>query len=223
MSKKLSEGTHGDNRKHLGGLQNSNLESHHTPAESSFSNSKLTSGKAAAIKMNEFDHSKTASWDHNNGANDYRSKQRNLISKEGYDGYKKAFEMDVKDIQNKFSNKYDTQLGKARDYINSHEGKKNITNGLAIEKNQTKKPSIKKTKAVKPSKGFSSKPVNPTKFKNHGFKPNSNLQTIGKKSIKSASSIKNKVKSDTGGKALNTVAKGAQKTVVPQLAHIHIC
>lgn len=85
-------------------------EVHHMPAASA---SPLSHGAGPAILMDAADHAKTASYGSGNEAVKYRVKQWILVA-EGK--YKKAFEKDVRDIQEKFSGKYDEHIQQAREY-----------------------------------------------------------------------------------------------------------
>jgi hypothetical protein len=222
MKFKLPIGTHRGNISESP-IMRAGKESHHMPPWASFSDKLLgkgKGGKGAAILMDKDDHKLTPSHGTQTGSRRFISSQKQLVGK-GYNGYKEAFERDVnalRDIKDPSNSKqtlftkYSTQIDKARNYINSPLGKKNITNGIAQTRNQSNKPKIDLNKPTKPSKGFSTKPTKPTKIKNNAIKQNPNLQTMGKKSIKSVDSIKNKVKRDTGSKAVNSVAKGTQKT-----------
>lgn len=85
-------------------------EIHHAPAASV---SRLSRDEGPAIWMSKRDHRKTASYGSSRSARRYREKQRELIEA---GNFKKAFEMDIRDIRRKFGNKYDEAIKQARQY-----------------------------------------------------------------------------------------------------------
>ena len=86
-------------------------EKHHMPADST---NDLNRGDGPAIVMEKEDHRETASCGNSKEAQEYRAEQKELIDKGLYE---EAFEMDVKDIKEKFSDKYDKQIDEARKYM----------------------------------------------------------------------------------------------------------
>ncbi|ONI47906.1 hypothetical protein AN644_03475 [Candidatus Epulonipiscium fishelsonii] len=92
---------------------NSSLEAHHMPADST---NELARNDGPAIAMDKCDHRETASCGNSKEAREYRAEQKALIS-EGK--FEEAFEMDVKDIQSKFGDKYDYAINEARQYLNT--------------------------------------------------------------------------------------------------------
>ena len=90
-------------------------EVHHIPADSA---SELPRGDGPAIKMEKEDHRETASWGLSKEAQEYRQKQKELIEQ---GKFREAFEMDVKDIRDKFGDKYDDAIAEAEEYLNKLE------------------------------------------------------------------------------------------------------
>ena len=76
---------------------------HHMPSQ----NSGNKGGNGGAITMETLDHKKTASYDNLEGSKDYRAKQTELVEQGKFN---EAFEMDVKDVKDKFGNKYDDAI-----------------------------------------------------------------------------------------------------------------
>ena len=75
----------------------------------------LNTSDGPAIIMDKRDHRKTASCGNTKEAKAYRDKQSEYINKGNFD---KAVEMDIKDIQDKFEDKYDKQIAEMKEYIN---------------------------------------------------------------------------------------------------------
>lgn len=90
-------------------------EVHHIPADSA---SHLERNDGPAISMDAEDHRQTASCGNSIEAREYRAKQKELIDN---GKFRDAFEMDVKDIQSKFGNKYDKAISEARAYVDKLE------------------------------------------------------------------------------------------------------
>lgn len=90
-----------------------NTERHHIP---SCEASDLPRDDGPCIIMDKQDHMKTASWGRAKEAQIYRAKQKELIEN-GH--FKEAQNMDIKDIRNKFGNKYDTEIKEAQAYTKS--------------------------------------------------------------------------------------------------------
>jgi hypothetical protein len=88
-------------------------ESHHMPAHSA---SNLPKDKGPAISMSKEDHRQTASWGSSKEAKAYRQEQKKLIE-QGKFG--EAQQMDIKDVQSKFGNKYDGAIQQMQDYTKS--------------------------------------------------------------------------------------------------------
>ena len=86
------------------------FEKYHMPADAVSPHSKY---KGGAIQMDPADHALTASYRSSNAAKIYRAKQKKLIEAGDFKG---AFEMDVRDIQRKFDNKYDKAISDLRKY-----------------------------------------------------------------------------------------------------------
>ncbi len=80
----------------------------------------LPTNDGPAIIMDKADHRQTASCGNSREAREYQTAQRQLVEN---GEFKKAFEMDVRDIQAKFGNKYDDAISQAREYINQLENK----------------------------------------------------------------------------------------------------
>lgn len=70
-------------------------------------------GKGGAITMYTEDHKLTASCDNKPGSREYRALQKKLME-EGK--FWDAFDMDVKDLKNKFGNKYDDAVAELTDW-----------------------------------------------------------------------------------------------------------
>lgn len=90
-------------------------EVHHMPAKST---SFLDELDGPAIKMDKFDHQKTASWGNSIEARKYRKLQQDLVNKSDF---RKAIEMDIDDIVSKFGNKYDNAIREMLEYVNKLE------------------------------------------------------------------------------------------------------
>ncbi|WP_303836712.1 hypothetical protein [Ruminococcus flavefaciens] len=90
-------------------------EVHHIPADCA---TKLERNDGPAILMDAKDHKLTASCGSSKEARAYQAKQKELIEN---GKFKEAFEMDVKDLQSKFGDKYDTAIAEARAYVDKLE------------------------------------------------------------------------------------------------------
>lgn len=90
-----------------GTLKENKLQIHHVPANASSSETVMSRLDGPSILMTEKDHALTGSYGSSLKAQNYRAKQAKYIE-EG--NWKKAFEMDVEDIQSKFGQKYDEAL-----------------------------------------------------------------------------------------------------------------
>ncbi len=90
-------------------------EVHHMPAASA---SKLEFNEGSTILMDKEDHKKTASYGATREARYYQAEQKELIDN---GKFREAFEMDVKDIQFKFADKYDGAIAEARAYVDKLE------------------------------------------------------------------------------------------------------
>ena len=90
-------------------------EVHHMPADSA---SSLERNDGPAIIMEKEDHQDTASYGASKEAREYRATQKELIDN---GKFREAFEMDVKDIQDKFGDKYDKSIKEARTYVDKLE------------------------------------------------------------------------------------------------------
>ena len=88
---------------------------HHIPAKEV---SPLSEGDGPSIIMELADHRLTASWGTSNEAKEYRAKQKELIDQ---GRFREAFEMDKRDIQSKFGDKYDKAIAQAEAYISKLE------------------------------------------------------------------------------------------------------
>ncbi|MFK8267169.1 hypothetical protein [Capnocytophaga cynodegmi] len=82
---------------------------HHMPSQ--YSGNKGSNG--GAITMITDDHKQTASWDNIDGSKEYRQKQKELIEQ---GEFQEAFEMDVRDVREKFGDKYDEAIEQLRDW-----------------------------------------------------------------------------------------------------------
>ena len=101
--KDLKKSKNYDSKKH---------EIHHMPADSI---NEINRSDGPAIIMDKRDHRKTASSGSSNEAKAYRDKQAEYIKKGDFD---KALDMDIKDIKDKFGNKYDKQISEMKEYVN---------------------------------------------------------------------------------------------------------
>ena len=97
-------GAHGDVKGVAG------YESHHMPADSV---SPLPTNRGPAISMEVDDHRQTASWGSSREAREYRATQARLI-----DGgnFQAAQDMDARDLQSKFGQKYNQAIDQLRKY-----------------------------------------------------------------------------------------------------------
>lgn len=110
-----------EHNSHLGGkyveLQKSDKynshkhEIHHIPADST---NELKRNDGPAIIMDKEDHRQTASCGNSKEAIEYRHKQSEYIENGQYD---KAVEMDVKDLKDKFGDKYNRHISEMKEYI----------------------------------------------------------------------------------------------------------
>ena len=90
-------------------------EVHHMPAKST---SFLEELDGPAIKMDKLDHQKTASWGNSIEAREYRKMQQELVES---GKFKKALELDIEDIIDKFPGKYDNAIKEMLEYVNKLE------------------------------------------------------------------------------------------------------
>ena len=85
-------------------------EIHHAPADSV---SPLSTGEGPGFRMGVEDHRETASWGSSREAQAYRAEQRALIEQGRFE---EAQQMDIKDAQSKFGDKYDEGIKQMQDY-----------------------------------------------------------------------------------------------------------
>lgn len=90
-------------------------EVHHMPADSV---SNLERDDGPAIKMDKEDHRQTASCGSSKEAREYREKQKDLIEQ---GKFREALQMDIDDLHEKFSDKYDDAIAEMLDYIDQLE------------------------------------------------------------------------------------------------------
>ena len=95
-------------------------EVHHMPADSV---SPLERNDGSAIKMDKEDHRKTASCGNSRDAQEYRAKQKELIEK---GKFREAVQMDIDDIHEKFSDKYDDAIAEMMEYVDKVEAEGKI-------------------------------------------------------------------------------------------------
>lgn len=88
------------------------FEVHHMPSDSV---SSLSRSKGPAIRMDKLDHKSTASYDHIDGAQEFRDAQKELINS---GNFHKALQMDIDDIRRNFGNKYDLHISELLKYVN---------------------------------------------------------------------------------------------------------
>ena len=104
-------GTYGDLFKKLKNkLKSNGLEIHHIPANAASEETIMARKNGPAIVMTKEDHRKTASYGASAAAKQYRAKQAEYIKNKDW---KKAFDMDVKDIRKKFGTKYNKAISLA--------------------------------------------------------------------------------------------------------------
>ncbi|PHR97584.1 MAG: hypothetical protein COA78_27375 [Blastopirellula sp.] len=85
-------------------------ERHHAPANSV---SPLSRGNGPSFRMTIKDHMKTASWGSSHKAKEYRKIQEQLIKNKQF---KKAQQMDIDDVREKFGSKYDEGIKEMLEY-----------------------------------------------------------------------------------------------------------
>jgi hypothetical protein len=85
-------------------------ERHHMPADIV---SPLERNDGPAIIMDKGDHRQTASCGYSKEAQEYRSKQAELIKQGKFD---EAVQMDIDDLKDKFGNKYDQAIDEMKEY-----------------------------------------------------------------------------------------------------------
>ena len=90
------------------------------PADSS---SHLERCDGPAIVMDYDDNRQTASCGNSREAQEYRTKQQELIEQ---GKFREAFQMDVDDLREKFGNKYDEAISKAEKYLDQLEKENKI-------------------------------------------------------------------------------------------------
>lgn len=97
-------------------------EVHHMPADSVTG---ISRGDGPAIRMETADHRKTASCGSSLDAKEYREKQKELVDN---GEFKKALQMDIEDIRDKFGDKYDSEISEMEKYVKTleMEGKINV-------------------------------------------------------------------------------------------------
>ncbi len=91
-------------------LKSNGLEIHHIPANAASEETIMSRKNGPAIVMTKEDHQKTASYGASAAAKQYREKQAEYIKNKDW---KKAFDMDVKDIRTKFGTKYNKAISLA--------------------------------------------------------------------------------------------------------------
>lgn len=94
-------------------------ERHHMPADTT---TELPYGDGPCIIMDKADHRETASCGNSKDAQEYRAKQKEL-NEEGK--FEEALQMDIDDVKEKFGDKYDSEIGELKEYVNqlNEEGK----------------------------------------------------------------------------------------------------
>ena len=92
-----------------------NKEVHHMPADSI---SDLSTPEGPAIEMDKEDHRLTASFGFSKEAQEYRAYQKESIEK---GNFKEAMQMDIKDIQQNFGDKYDAHIEQMLKYVDKLE------------------------------------------------------------------------------------------------------
>lgn len=92
-------------------------EKHHMPAHDT---TDIPFNDGPCIVMEKGDHRQTASCGNSREAQEYRNKQKELIS----DGkFEEAMQMDIDDIQSKFGDKYDDAIAEMKEYAESQKEK----------------------------------------------------------------------------------------------------
>ena len=92
-------------------------EVHHMPANDA---NGLNLNDGPAIKMDKSDHRETASCGNSREARVYREVQRELVEQ---GEFKKALQMDIDDISEKFGDKYDDAISEMLEYVDEIEAK----------------------------------------------------------------------------------------------------
>ncbi|WP_434560935.1 hemagglutinin repeat-containing protein [Pseudomonas sp. Z4-20] len=111
-SNEVLGGAHRDTSKPV----NDNLDSHHCPARSCYTDAPISSVDGPAIKMDPNDHKFTASNGNSDAAKSYRAQQEELLKQGKLD---EAIKMDVDDIRSKFGDKYDAAIEQMLKYSKS--------------------------------------------------------------------------------------------------------
>jgi hypothetical protein len=123
-----------------------NYHAHHLYAKSSYKGVLgLNKNQGPSIRMIDEDHRATASYDSREGAKEYRNEQKDLL-KQGK--YREAWNKDVKDIRDKFPNKYDKHIEQAEKHLlKLHEqGKIKLDDKFKKELEQ-RQPKVEKAQA----------------------------------------------------------------------------
>jgi hypothetical protein len=129
---------------------NHNYHTHHLYAKSSYKGVLgLNENQGPSIRMTDEDHKQTASYDSREGAKKHRNDQRDLL-KQGK--YREAWDLDVKDIRDKFPNKYDQHINQAEKHLlKLHEqGKIKLDDKFKKELEQ-RQPKVEKAQAKTPT------------------------------------------------------------------------
>jgi len=118
-NKNVSGGSYRDVKKFVDENGFEDIEVHHMPANSI---TELSLGDGPAIAMEKNDHRETASCGNSREAQEYRAMQKELVDK---GEFRKALQMDIEDIQEKFGDKYDSQIKQMLEYVDTlgQEGK----------------------------------------------------------------------------------------------------
>lgn len=95
-------------------------EVHHMPADSI---SPLNRGDAPSVSMDKADHRETASCGNSKEAQEYRNTQKDLIEQGNFRG---ALQMDIKDLRDKFGDKYEAQIAECLQYVDKLDKKGEI-------------------------------------------------------------------------------------------------
>lgn len=110
-----TENEHTEGGKYSDVPPSENKEKHHTPAHSV---TELKFEDGPVIKMDKEDHKLTASCGNSKEAQEYRAKQKELVS-EGK--FREAVQMDIDDIHDKFGAKYDEGISQMLKYVDKLE------------------------------------------------------------------------------------------------------
>jgi hypothetical protein len=122
-------------------------EAHHVFAYSAYKGAcDLNKNQGPSIRMESTDHEETASWDHRDGATEYRTEQRSLIEQGKFGD---AWMKDVNDIRSKFGTKYDEHLVQAESHLLKLDAERKIQLEQAFKAEIEKRQDLQKEIEIK--------------------------------------------------------------------------